>query len=233
MTNVHRQLIKYYFYHIETFLKTYKIIDEKIAHWRDKAMKDTYLSNFSLEKWQQMPDARRRMHTRKNCHSCFHTTTIAFPTNKKVMRKRPPFTQLKSHITNIIPAPKAHTTIKEAKEVGRVIFHELESTCKENLGRNLASVLSLVPEAGLVLKTTASEKKKKDRGLKRKFKKHIESTWEENFVEKHLSQRISLKTRNDQRISQSFELDNNPPCHQKSHSPSNSSITGDLEGYNI
>ena len=59
------------------------------------------------------------------------------------------------------------------KNVGSVIYKEVDFICKEQLGKSFGEVISMVPEAGLIKKVSPdkAKKKKKIRKEKRKLKK--------------------------------------------------------------
>ena len=117
---------------------------------------------------------------------------------------REPFTAIRQQaqaMTKPLPKPSQ----SEVKTIGTTIYKEFDNTCKERLGKSFSEVLTPVPEAGLQLKMTPAERKKKNRNQKRKFKKRVEKSWKENDVQLHLAQRSSFATRKRQRLNESFE----------------------------
>ena len=225
---------------IVTFLKSYKIIDDKIAHWRKTNDKHEYLKHFSASKWDKTPKFRKNVHSLKNCLCCqaYHTPiTAKFPENKnrKNNKKKSPFCDLTKKAQNTVPK-KAEPNKGELKQIANLIYTEYDKVCKENLGKSFTDVLVTLPQANLQVRESPNERRKKQRQRQRDVKSSIEQMWHSNDVDSHLAQRTSFSARTQQRLHQSFEtireakerLEKTPPSSkERSHCPS--SIEGDLD----
>lgn len=188
---------------------------------------------YSEEIWDKTSDGRKRMHQISNCECCRTTATIFFPLARG-HKKREPFTKLQEKAAKSINMHHIKPLKKEVKRIGQEIYSSFNKVCEENLGQSFSSVLCQVPDANLQMKASSSERKKKNREVKRKFKKSIEEKWERNDVDSHLQQRISFKSREVQRFNQSFETIKDAQQRvteaehkEKRHSPK--AIAGDLE----
>lgn len=190
------------------FLKSYKIIDEKISHWRKPSDKQAYLTQFSSAKWAKTTQLRKNLHSLQNCRCCksFHASVSeTFPESKQNRHKyKGPFSDIKNTSRHHVPK-KAQPTKGELKAVGQMIFSTFDKTCKENLGKPFSEVLLAVPELNLQEKQSSYEKKKQRLKSQRQFKASVEAAWSQTDVNAHLAQRTSLATRAKQRAHQSFE----------------------------
>ena len=90
-----------------TFLRSYKILDEKISQWRKPSEKQAYLAQFSSTRWAKTTQLRRNLHTLQNCKCCksFHASVSeTFPESKNNRHKyKGPFSEIKNKSKNHIP----------------------------------------------------------------------------------------------------------------------------------
>lgn len=220
-------------------MKSYKIIDDKISQWRNKADKQAYLAQFSSTKWSKTTQLRQNLHSLRNCKCCksFHASlSEKFPESKQNKNKpKGPFTDINIRSAKHVPK-KAQPTKGELKAVGEMIFSTYDKTCKENLGKSLSEVLLAVPQLNIQEKQSANERKQQRLKKQREFKTYVEAVWKENDVDSHLAQRTSLAAREKQRIHQSFEtiqqaksrVEKTPPgMKERSHIPTE--VTGNTE----
>ena len=212
-----------------------------ISNWSGPAKKKKYLEFYSSTKWASTSQARKLMHTLRDCKCCllFHPTLVdSFPASKNLKRiiPKPSFTNIECKI-----ARKAETEVKcpkrqELKEIGQKIYSELNKECQEKLGKTFGDILTLVPDSGLTKKASPAENKKKNRDVKRGIKRTIEEVWSKTDVSSHLSQRVSFAARKKRRLQEGFESKRdavkrvekeNLQGRKKSHIPQ--VITGNLD----
>jgi hypothetical protein len=213
-----------------------------ICNWSGPKNKRKYLDFYSTKKWASTSQARKLMHTLRDCKCCsvFHPTLVdSFPTPTKLKRSlpKPSFTNLncKAAIRADIQVKKPK--LQELKEIGQKIYSEYNKECQAKLGKSFSDILTLVPDAGLTKKASPAEKKKKVRDAKRGTKRSIEEVWKETDVSSHLSQRVSFAARKKRRIQEGFESkkdatkrvekENLKDGKAKSHIPK--VITGNIE----
>ena len=79
------------------FNRVSKVIDKEISFWRNKEEKATYLSTFSMAKWDEGKTITKEMktaHSLTNCKACTNQLKLAsyFSTQQEVhdSEKRPP-----------------------------------------------------------------------------------------------------------------------------------------------
>lgn len=147
-----------------TFLKSYKSIDDKIANWRIPKDKHAYINQFSSSKWSKTSLARKKLHTLRNCQICttFHGPVASlFPESKNFKSKtKSPLTNIVNSTTKAIPI-NAKPTNAEIREIGNMIYSELDKTCKENIGTSFKDMLIKTPEVNLQEKKESSGEEKR------------------------------------------------------------------------
>ena len=233
------------------FNRVCKIVDEKIANWRNKGDKETYLTTFSMANWNEGKKISKEMkkaHALSNCKSCFLLNSnlqATFPLSKMCMTaKRGPLSEIQGDLKKLTAQPAvwkspkgAKLTNKQLKNVGHVIYSMYDEKCKENFGKPLSEILVLVPEAGLEKKLSPVEKRKLKRNQQRQTKAEIENKMNENDAQEHLSSRQSYRSRQYHRLARSFETIEEaikrarikpPKIKERSHVPITDNIIGDL-----
>ena len=201
------------------FNRACKIIDEKIANWRNKGDKETFLTTFSMANWNEDKNISKEMkreHSLSNCKSCFLLNSnlqSTFPLSKMCMTaNRGPLNEIQGNVRKLtarpalLKSPKGtKLTNKHLKNVGQIIYSMYDEKCKENFGKPLSEILVLVPEAGLEKKLSPVEKRKLKRNQQRQTKAEIENKMNKNDAQEHLSSRQSYRSRQYHRLAQSFE----------------------------
>lgn len=176
------------------------------------------------------------MHSLRDCKCCrvLHTKlSNSYPEKIGISNiKRRPLVDLKKK-EFLTKCSKPKTT--ELKEVGRSIIKEVNSFCNANLGKDFTEIITLVPEVGVVKKTSPVERKRNSREFKRGVKRSIEEEWAKTDVDIHLAQRVSFSTRKKQRLDQGFESKKAArervakQTKEKTHSPKQDNIDGDTD----
>ena len=94
------------------FSRACKIIDEKIANWRNKGDKETYLTTFSMANWNEGKNISKEMkkaHSLSNCKSCFLLNSnlqATFPLSKMCMTaKRGPLGEIQGDVKRLTAQP--------------------------------------------------------------------------------------------------------------------------------
>ena len=121
------------------------------------------------------------------------------------------------------------------KEIGGLIFNELDKACKENLGKSFDTILEKTATSNLQKRKSSTERREKTKRLQKDFKASMENVWSKNGTNSHLAQRTSFATRGQQRMDQAFEtiseakqrLEKTPPNMKRAHIPKE--IDGDLD----
>ena len=234
------------------FNRACKVIDDKIANWRNRGDKGTYLSTFSMSNWNEGKHISKEMkkaHSLSNCKPCSLLNSnlqATFPLSKMCMTaKKGPLSEIKGdvkrHTTQpvILTTPKGtKITNKQLKMVGQAIYSTYDENCKEHFGKPLSEILVLVPEAGLQKKLSPVKKRKLKRNQQRQTKTEIENKINDNDTQQHLSSRQSFRSRQYHRLAQSFEtiaeaterVRTTPPkIQERAHVPTTKNITGDLD----
>lgn len=219
-------------------MKKAKIIDNKISQWSGPAKKKKYLEFYSPRKWASTSQARKLMHTLRECKCCsvFHPILVdSFPGTQKVKKLMPEPSFIQNKICKLTEPSKPKR--EELTEIGQRIYSDLNKECQEKLGKSFSDILTLVPESGLAKKVSPVERKKKNRDIKRGTKRTIEEAWARTDVSSHLSQRVSFAARKKRRLQENFEskkdaanrVEKENQCEgkKKSHIPQH--IVGNIE----
>jgi len=135
--------------------------------WYSKIYQFTCFPNinqFSSGKWSKTSLARKKLHTLRNCQICttFHGPVASlFPESKNFKSKtKSPLTNIVNSTTKAIPI-NAKPTNAEIREIGNMIYSELDKTCKENIGTSFKDMLIKTPEVNLQEKKESSGEEKR------------------------------------------------------------------------
>lgn len=112
----------------------------------------------------------------------------------------------------------------------RKVLGELNSLWEEQFSHSFTSQLPTnAPEENITKKLSRSEKKKRDRNQKRAIVQQISQHMKENMAMSVLAEAQSLSSYNRKRLALGFEKPSEPSKKHKSHSPSDSSLTWDVD----
>ena len=156
--------------------------------WFGKVRKD-FLADFSNDTWNKLETEIKKEHTIKECKQCvkFFNTKNTFP---KVIchRKKTPKRPLRN-ITNInkpstvqikLDIPIQKTKLPYMKVAAESILDSVNNEWDSIFDTPFTKVLSKIPSTNLTEKKTDAERKRNIRGIHRKIKRSIESTWSDN-----------------------------------------------------
>jgi hypothetical protein len=130
----------------------------------------------------------------------------------------------------IISLPDSQRTITEEKKLTRQVLGELNTLWEERFNHSFTAKLPRnAPGEKLANKISITEKKKKDRNQKRQIVKQISQHLKENTTMTVLAEAESTSSYRRKRLALCFEKPGQPNKKHKSHSPSDSKLTWDVD----
>ncbi len=184
--------------------------------------KESYLREFSLQKWAELSSSEKEQHTMNKCTQCFelhHSHQLHFPM-KPVYHPKPVI----AVDTNSLHRQGVQVfTSNVVSELNQVFTSEVDSTFTEAL-------LQCKP-LRLEQKKNSSENRHQKRQLHREVTKKIAENFADNAAISMLTEGESMRKYHRKRLSQSFHTPTTPhPVKKaKSHSPNFSNVTWDDE----
>ena len=198
-----------------------KILDYFSSKWHPPSKRLEYLSVFSPENWKHLTTSEMEKHTLSSCTACY----INHQSLQECFPGKPVFIP-----PSIISLPECERTIRSEKSMTRKVLGELNSLWEEQYSHSFTSQLPRnAPEENLTRKLSRSEKKKQDRNKKRAIVQQISQHMKENTAMSVLAEAQSLSSYNRKRLALGFEKPSEPSKKHKSHSPSDSSLTWDVD----
>ncbi len=140
--------------------------------WYPATKRVEYTATFSIENWKLLIESKKSKHTLSNCDACYKEHENL----QKSFPSKPLYTTPVSISVNLPQKTESGFTKREAKDIGRRVLKDLDNVWQESFGQPITPTLpKILPEAKLVVKKTKTEKKKRDRTVKRAFVKEVNS----------------------------------------------------------
>lgn len=171
------------------FNLNFAALQDAVKKWspRKKKEKEHFFVEFSIDKWVQLSDVKKKEHSLydcKGCHQNYAKAQSLFPVRSprlKSKAKENPF-----YVCNElqITSQKVKLPNKTAiKDTARSLYESVNSAfLSVSGGISFAEALTKVPEVNLQTKKTKCEAKKVRRAIIRESKENTEAQWKETSL---------------------------------------------------
>lgn len=171
------------------FNKKFPSLQATISKWspRKKKEKELYLTEFSVENWLNLSEAKKREHTLfdcKGCHQNYPSVQALFPVKSPRLQKRAkenPFVVAK----DLAKETTANVLVSKTqiKETAKALYDSINPVFESvSGGISFAEALSKVPATNLEIKKSKTEKKAVRRNIIRDAKENVEANWRETSL---------------------------------------------------
>ena len=196
-----------------------KILDYFSNKWHPSSKRLEYLTTLN---WKSLAVREKEKHTIASCAECYN--------RHKLLQQCFPGKPLFTLSERIITLPECECTISSEKYIARKVLGELNSLWEERFSHSFTSELPRnAPQENLTKKLSAMEKKRQDRKLKRHIVHQVNEHMKENTAMTVLAEAESLSSYSQKRMALCFEKPSEPSKKHKSHSPSESNLSWDIE----
>lgn len=185
--------------------------------------RESYLLEFSVEKWYELAQSEKKQHTLSSCTRCFELHEVhqwSFPL-KPVYHPEP-----------VVRVDQAALQRQGVRAFTTNILSELNRVYSSEASSSFSDALLKDRSLRLERKKTGSENRKEKRKMQRVITKKVSKCFAETAAITMLTEGESKRKYHRKRLAQSFCSPEAPPTakRSKSHSPDFSKVAWDTEG---
>ena len=200
-----------------------KILDGFSSKFRDEIgySRESYLQNFSVQKWSALPSSEKTQHTLSNCKKCYEKHE-----NYQLLFPLKPVYKPKA----VISIDKNALHRQGVKEFTSNFFAELNNIYTSEAGSSFAEALVSDKSLKLEHKKTRAEKRREKRQMQKKITEKINQSFAENATITMLSEGESKSMYHRKRMRQSYYTPEAPPTKKKPTHQTSVKCHGILKG---